>query len=155
MPVSRDAKLCGICLTPRSKKTMSAAVFASSKTCKPCHLARVARSRSKYEGTRTERQLATRLNAFSLTPSEFAQKLENQDGKCAVCGRTQDECGSKRLAVDHDHSCCSHAGSCGKCVRDLLCSNCNTALGLLADDPERIVALLKYAEKWNGAPVNG
>lgn len=155
MPVSRDAKLCGICLTPRFRNGMSYKVFASTKKCQKCSHAHLVRSNTKYEGDRNERKTAHRLAAFSMTPAEFAERLENQGGKCAACGRTQDECGSKRFAVDHNHKCCSHSGSCGKCVRDLLCSNCNTALGLLADDPERLIALLKYAKKWNGAPVNG
>jgi hypothetical protein len=34
-------------------------------------------------------------------------------------------------------------------VRGLLCSPCNQALGLLADDSERIEALLHYIRMWN------
>ncbi len=30
----------------------------------------------------------------------------------------------------------------------LLCTNCNTALGLLEDEPQRIEALLTYRLKW-------
>lgn len=61
------------------------------------------------------------------------------------CSRTE------RLSIDHDHSCCSGSEgtrkvSCGDCVRGLLCSTCNTALGLLQESPERIRGLLTYLE---------
>lgn len=63
------------------------------------------------------------------------------------CNRTE------RLSIDHDHSCCPSSFetrgrkvSCGGCVRGLLCSTCNTALGLLQESPERIRGLLSYLE---------
>lgn len=60
---------------------------------------------------------------------------------CAVCG-SRDE-----LHIDHDHRCCpggSSPRSCGQCVRGVLCHGCNTALGLLGEDPARIEALLAH-----------
>ena len=61
---------------------------------------------------------------------------------CAVCGST------KNLAVDHDHACCDRFGSCGKCVRDILCSNCNTALGHVKDSKDRLRGLIAYLERF-------
>lgn len=62
---------------------------------------------------------------------------------CAVCRSHE------RLHVDHDHTCCppgSSPRSCGGCVRAALCHECNTALGLLREDPARIRALLAHIE---------
>lgn len=63
---------------------------------------------------------------------------------CKVCGGTQ------KLVVDHDHNCCPEKGSCGQCVRGILCSGCNTALGLVKDDPARLRRLAEYLERSAG-----
>lgn len=73
---------------------------------------------------------------YNLTGEELAEILGR--GCCDSCGDTVG------LTVDHDHKCCDRAGSCGECVRGLLCSQCNTALGLLRDDLGRINSLLEY-----------
>lgn len=64
------------------------------------------------------------------------------DPKCGNPGCDETE----KLYVDHDHSCCERDGSCGECVRGLLCRSCNTALGLVKDSPNRLLGLLKYLE---------
>lgn len=76
-----------------------------------------------------------------IKADDFAEMLGKHDGKCWSC-KTRD--GS---VVDHDHKCCAGAYSCGKCVRGILCSQCNTALGLLADNQEHIKNLLAYSLK--------
>jgi len=62
--------------------------------------------------------------------------LAEQDNGCAVCGGVNSS--GRRLAVDHDHET-------GR-VRALLCHGCNVALGLVAEDPQRVYALASYAE---------
>jgi len=71
--------------------------------------------------------------------ARYKEMLSGQGDVCAVC---KGKCPTgKRLAVDHDHS----TGQ----VRGLLCSRCNTALGLLRDSPANIGSLLDYLMKFS------
>lgn len=85
-----------------------------------------------------------RLRRFSLTQEQYDSMLEDQDGRCAICGRAETD---KAWAIDHDHSCCPGQSSCGECVRGLLCSNCNTALGLFGDNVESMKRAIDYLSK--------
>jgi hypothetical protein len=74
---------------------------------------------------------------YGFTPEQYDSMLESQGGKCIVCGSDNLRHGVIiGLAIDHDHVT-------GK-IRGLLCSNCNTALGMLGNSPERILALYQY-----------
>ena len=74
---------------------------------------------------------------FGITQDEYETRLAGQGGGCAVCRRAPKP--GKSLHVDHDH----RSGD----VRGLLCFSCNAALGHLADDAERIRALLTYLDR--------
>jgi uncharacterized protein YciI len=82
-----------------------------------------------------------------ITTEKYQEMLEKQGGVCAICKRPES---GKRLAIDHDHSCCpdlidSHARmTCGKCVRGLLCETCNRGLGLFYDSTETLQAAITY-----------
>ena len=83
---------------------------------------------------------------YGLDLKEYRRLLSFQAGKCAICTRATGR--SKRLAVDHDHACREgHAPNvgCRECIRGLLCSFCNRAIGRWGDDPrvgERIAHYL-------------
>jgi len=85
-----------------------------------------------------------RLKKYQLQPAEFEAMLEVQGNACAICsGQFTD----KRVPhVDHDHNCCPGQKSCGVCVRGLLCSPCNTGIGLLKDDTQRLRQAILYLE---------
>jgi hypothetical protein len=69
---------------------------------------------------------------YSITPEDYKSLLDKQNGVCAIC---YEACKTtKGLAVDHDHRCCPGDKSCGKCIRGLLCSNCNGAIGMLQEN---------------------
>jgi hypothetical protein len=80
-----------------------------------------------------------RAKKYGLTIAQFLALPK----ACQVCGSTH------RLHIDHDHSCCDFPGSCGQCVRGVLCHRCNMALGACQDDRSVITGLLNYLEKQN------
>lgn len=103
--------------------------------------ARKAASRAAARAARPEGEaLKFRAWNYGLTVEALSALLALG---CAACGSHE------RLHVDHDHGCCpagSSPRSCGRCVRAALCHGCNTALGLLREDPARIRALLAHIE---------
>lgn len=70
--------------------------------------------------------------SHGITIPDYVTMLAIQQGVCKICGGTDN---GRRLAIDHDHSCCPGHYSCGKCIRGLLCQRCNTILGLAEDKP--------------------
>jgi len=59
--------------------------------------------------------------------------LGKQGNVCAICG---DAPKGKALAIDHDHE----TGT----IRGLLCDHCNMGLGHFKDDPDLLLAAVKY-----------
>jgi hypothetical protein len=74
------------------------------------------------------------LSKYRLTRGEYDAMLEEQEWRCRICkgvfGR------ELPAVVDHCHET--------RRVRGLLCANCNTAVGMLADDPVRALGLAAY-----------
>lgn len=68
-----------------------------------------------------------RLANKNLSPKDYDKLLKEQNEVCAIC--MQPPKPNRRLCVDHDHRCCSGYKSCGKCIRGLLCDDCNHMLG--------------------------
>lgn len=61
---------------------------------------------------------------------------------CERCGTrfpSDAKARSKAINVDHDHTCCSGNGSCGLCVRGLLCTRCNVRLGAIESVPHDLL----------------
>lgn len=83
--------------------------------------------------------------SFGLSLEDYNQMLEAQGGVCAICRQPETHKRNgrlKALAVDHHH------GS-GK-IRGLLCSDCNTGIGKLKDDPKILFAAAEYLRKHLG-----
>jgi hypothetical protein len=84
------------------------------------------------------------VSTFNRTLEWRNEQIAAQSNKCAIC--------EKEFVytphVDHDHSCCAGKTSCGKCIRALLCHNCNTAIGNLKDSPELLRKAATYIEEW-------
>lgn len=77
---------------------------------------------------------------FGVTLHNYREMLNKQNGVCAICGKPETAKSNKGklrlLSVDHDH----RTGI----IRGLLCSRCNTAMGLLLDDISILRAAIRY-----------
>lgn len=99
-----------------------------------------------YSCCRSCKRITRLLYAYNLTLCEYGAMLDAQGGVCALC--RQPDSSGRALAVDHDHTCCAaSSSSCGKCVRQLLCWECNTGIGKLRDDPQVLRAAADYIER--------
>jgi hypothetical protein len=86
------------------------------------------------EVVREKSRIAHIKRKFGLSAEEYDRMLQEQNGVCAICGM---KCKTGfNLAVDHNHDT-------GK-IRGLLCKNCNTALGLLKENPENMLKAIEY-----------
>jgi hypothetical protein len=83
---------------------------------------------------------------FKIREVDYNILLKKQNNRCAICYRDRSEF-YKNFAVDHDHRCCSSKKSCGKCIRGLICFDCNIALGHLKEDPKILQNALNYLNK--------
>lgn len=123
--------------------------------CMACFKAdNIARARSKGVQPRQDADpfawRKRRLAAYGLTLEDYEAHLREQDGICPGCGISAEQ-ERIRFAVDHDHACCPGEGSCGQCVRGLLCRHCNFALGHVRDDSTRLRNLASYLDAYVSA----
>lgn len=80
---------------------------------------------------------------YRLRYDKYEAMLAAQGGRCAICC-TDDPGMGRRWAIDHDHACCPTEKSCGRCVRGLLCHQCNRLLGDARDSVETLRAAIDY-----------
>jgi hypothetical protein len=75
---------------------------------------------------------------YRLTREQWQVIYNKQNGRCAICGKSQDKLGYT-LQVDYDHIS-------GK-VRGLLCKKCNLGIGMFGESVENIERAIRYLEK--------
>ena len=84
------------------------------------------------------RIIMQRERTLGVTQDDYLRMYTEQQGQCGICNRRLYSKRYKAFAVDHCHST-------GR-IRGLLCTNCNTALGLLRDDPIAIQRALEWTK---------
>lgn len=108
----------------------------SSSYCKPCGRTQ----RQEYNKKNPDKSRSSRLkNVFGITIDDYNRMFLEQNGKCACCHKHQSEF-KRRLAVDH----CHRSGK----VRALLCTTCNTALGMIKENVETLKEMISYLNKF-------
>lgn len=101
-----------------------------SSACKKC-----AKQRPFSEAKKEAQWERCLKKKYGITPREYHALLVEQNNTCAICGRHKSS-RKEKLSVDHCHET--------KKIRGLLCSNCNTALGLLSDDIDILASAVSY-----------
>jgi hypothetical protein len=111
--------------------------------CKTLYFKHYAR---RNKGQVKETNWKTKLkNQFRLTPQQYIDMYIFQNGKCTIC-QLYIEYRGFFTHVDH----CHDKGN----VRSLLCSNCNTALGLLKENIEVMHRAIAYVDKHKNTSIN-
>jgi hypothetical protein len=98
---------------------------------------------------RTKAKSRMRKFLYGLTTEMFEELIASQNNLCALCHepfQREARC-AKYPAIDHDHIT-------GK-VRAVIHANCNIALGLLYDSPEKCRQAALYLEKHREEISNG
>lgn len=86
-------------------------------------------SSEKYRTSRRNQRMKLR---YGVVPAQRDAMFDAQSGRCAICKRAS----KKSLQVDHCHST--------GVFRGLLCGPCNMAIGLMQDDPSRLLSAAEY-----------
>lgn len=91
------------------------------------------RPKSVRRAERSRQHARDRLRQYAMSPESYRALREAHGGVCAICGGMNRD---RDLSIDH----CHDSGR----VRGLLCNRCNTAIGLLREDPDLVAATLTY-----------
>lgn len=99
---------------------------------------KVQKINGNYNGQKAKRdgcngQERRRARQYGMTPAGFQELLDVQKNRCCICREVM-----TKPCVDHDHV----TGF----VRALLCSWCNSGLGMFKDDPSRLTNAIKYLQ---------
>ena len=125
-------KVCGICGVEKPLDDFykhSKGSQGRQSRCKACN---------KIVGRKYRKTHHVMRSKLGLSDADVQFLEERSGGKCENPNCRQ-PAGKRALHLDHDHKT-------GK-PRGMLCHGCNTALGLLADDPDRINGLISYLQK--------
>lgn len=136
--MSSGEKQCSLCGTTKTIDQFPAnkqGKYGVHSQCLDCR-----RSVHKYRYANGDSYAVRLKKLYNLSVKEYEQMYAEANGRCQVCGTPEEDL-NKRLAVDHCHGT-------GK-VRGLLCSKCNTALGQLDDDLNKISSLYSYLYERN------
>ena len=74
-------------------------------------------------------------NQYDLSWETYLRMVEEQEGKCFLCGSFPSGKDSK-LHVDHNHT----TGE----IRKLLCRPCNVGIGMFKEDPALLLKVIQY-----------
>jgi len=116
-------------------------VWKGCVICKTTDPSEFNKNKAMRSGLQTECRSCHDLTPSRKVPEQYFLLKKKQNGLCAICHKLPRR---RRLQIDHDHTCCPPNEFCDKCIRGLLCEQCNHALGLFYDNPEILQNAILY-----------
>jgi len=118
------------------------------RKCKSCRISqrvyseesliRMKEYKKKYNiGNRNYLKNYALVKKYGIDLSKFNLMILQQNNKCGICSKEM--VSKKKKHVDHDHNT-------GR-VRDILCSTCNSGIGMLGDSIEHLNNAVKYLKR--------
>jgi hypothetical protein len=102
----------------------------------------IRKKQAEYSKTYASRSRALKLEKKGWTQARYDSKFVEQSGLCAICKiPTAPLMIGDVLAADHEHTSPPKP-------RGLLCSRCNTGLGLFLDNPLLLIEAAAYLAKY-------
>jgi transcription elongation factor Elf1 len=101
---------------------------------------RLCKKELKQNVTPQQHRINNYKHLYGMTVDDYDKMLLDQGGKCAICGSSNPGRNYNYFAVDHNHT----TGQ----VRALLCTRCNTALGMWDDQSNLLDAAAAYLRKY-------
>lgn len=137
-------KDCTLCKQEKTLDQFSKAGRGNTlrSSCKKCD----AKQYKKWKEKNREFYLQSTTNSglkqrYGIDLKHYEKLFEQQNGQCKICGtKKPGRKGVKRFAVDHCHKTNK--------IRGLLCMSCNTAIGLLNENPVLFDAAKQYLEEY-------
>lgn len=136
-------KVCSKCHEKKDLKEFnkrSASKDGHTARCGDCIRTKAIQTRAKRPESTRGYNLKVR---FNISIDDYNHIFLKQRGLCAICHNPEvnkDKNGKiKWLAVDHNHDTNE--------IRGLLCSSCNTGIGLLGDSTETLKKAIKYLDE--------
>lgn len=89
------------------------------------------------------------LARHGLTIMRFIETIVEQKFSCKICQKpfTPKKGMTRRnFAIDHNHKHCLGSFGCKACFRSLLCQGCNTMVGFVETDKDRLDKVLEYCK---------
>lgn len=100
---------------------------------------RIRAQQKEWRDANKETVKRNNLKLSCFTPELLKEVLEFQGHRCAICADNLRPRPVKHTHADHCHAT--------KEPRGVLCTQCNTALGLFKDDPARLQKAIEYLEQ--------
>ena len=121
-----ELRLCKSCNVEKPIDDFQKLTYNTSRfSCKACRVEEAKDYRFRKE--------------YGISRDEYHEKRKEQNYSCVICNKHEDNHSRGTLFVDHDHET-------GK-YRALLCTTCNTLLGMAKDSPELLEKAAEYLRK--------